>query len=177
MAAKKVKLKATKKGTVWPLREQPVKHRGVPPHVPTDYTRRQVRMAIALGLSQAEVSLVTGIKKTTLCKYYMDDMELGKVDLLFRVGSNVAGVAVDPNHKDFIKAATLVLKARGKWAETTKTEVTGKDGKPIETVALPAIDARKLSVEQRSQLKAILMAAKGVPQEAPAEEGSDDDEA
>jgi hypothetical protein len=172
-------------GRIWPRRTAPKKKPkppkpkkpiGRPPHAVTDYTRKQVRMAMALGLTQDEAALVMGISLRSLKNHYAEDIKRGAVDLIFDVGSNVAMVAKDPNHKDFMKAATLVLKARAKWAETTKTEVTGKDGKPIEHTAVPAIDSRNLSAAHRAQLKAILLAAKGAPQAPEPEEETDDED-
>ena len=53
------------------------------------------------------------------------------------------------------RAALAYLERRypGRWRRHTSTELTGKDGGPIQTEALPAIDLKKLTDNELRQLE------------------------
>lgn len=50
-----------------------------PPHVPTEESREQVRKLASYGLTRDEIADFLGIKRTTVKKYYAEEMRLGDV--------------------------------------------------------------------------------------------------
>ena len=51
------------------------------------------------------------------------------------------------------------------YGPRTKTEVTGKDGAPVQIQQHTLIDSRSLDADQRDALRAILLAAQGQTEE------------
>ena len=127
-------------------------------HRPTDETRAQVFALSSFGLPQEEISAFVGISDDTLRKYYSDELDKASIDrnaqvaaFLFRSASGSA-ISEGASYSDCLKAAMFWLKTRARWREVNSTEITGRDGGPIQTETMnpdvaSAIDAiaRKLA--------------------------------
>lgn len=108
------------------------------PHVPTEKTRKQVQVLVAAGIPEIVIGKILGlcndiksISDNTLRKYYADEIEYGTQVVIGNVAGKVYEAAMSGN----MAAAFFLLKTRGGWRETNRTELTGPDGKPIETKA------------------------------------------
>lgn len=85
-----------------------------------------------------------GMHRETLRKYYAEDIHVGRADLIIGVASQVISRALDADAVDAntgqpvargdLDAQKFILARMGGW--TTKVELTGKDGGPIEQVDL-----------------------------------------
>lgn len=109
---------------------------GNPPHVPTQENRDKVRTLAKTFPAHARhyIARLIGVSVSTLDKHYGDDMELGRAEMLAAVGAQVVNRAMDASKVDSAKgdldAQKFILARLGGWS--TKLEVTGKDGGPIQ---------------------------------------------
>ena len=120
-----------------------------------------------------------GIGLNSLRKYYSYEIKTGKKMALSQVVETMFNIATDPEHKSCVSAGTFILKTQAGWKETTRSEITGADGSPIQLQATASsIDPRDLSIEQRDNLREILkiaVAAHTDAEDAEFEEIEDDD--
>ena len=131
-------------------------------HVPTARQREAVEEAIGLGLSQAQVAKVMGVSLITLQRHYKDELELGKISKIAALSKTMFEIGTDKNHKAAVAAGMYLLKTQGgeNFRETTRTELTGKDGKPLQVnTRSHTVDPKLLSLEQRDALRDILTSA------------------
>lgn len=119
---------------------------GNPPHVPTEETRARVRV-LAQSISEYANHLIAadiGISRQTLDRYYKGDIDRGRAGMVAAAGAQLISKAlrgddaVGPDGKLLapgnLEALKFLLARRGGW--TTKVEMTGRDGRPVETVDL-----------------------------------------
>lgn len=97
-------------------------------HAPTLRTRRLVASLVAVGLTEEEIAVSTGIQPLDLRRYYQDEMRHGQAITTARIGNALVKQAIKGDHN----AQRLYLQARARWVVPTKVEMTGKDGGPIE---------------------------------------------
>jgi len=92
-----------------------------------------------------------GISRDTLRKYYSREIAEGRADMLIGVASQVVSRALDidardangkPLAKGDLDAQKFILARLGGW--TTKVEVTGRDGGPVEQVDLSSLTPEQL---------------------------------
>lgn len=102
--------------------------RGRKPHEPTDVTRKQVEAMVAYGITQDDIAACLNIKKSTLVKYYREEIDTAKA----KANANVAARLYNKCMKDETAAIIFWLKTRGGWKEVSQTEHTGVDGAPLE---------------------------------------------
>jgi hypothetical protein len=132
---------------------------GRPPYEPTDKDRKQVTMMCGLGLTHDQIARIVGISDETLRKYYDDELKTGASRANAQVAQNLFTIATSRDTGS-VAAAIFWMKTRAGWRETIHTEITGKDGGPIQTEA-KVIDASALSAEEREAMRAVLLLAKG----------------
>lgn len=114
---------------------------GKPEHIPTEDTRRRVKLYVMAGNTHLEICKFLGIGSTsTLHKYYKDELTTALSDANAAVAGRLYRAAVGDGN---IPACIFWLKTRAGWKETIKNEHTGAEGKPIESKC--TIDFKKLS--------------------------------
>jgi transcriptional regulator with XRE-family HTH domain len=131
-------------------------------HVPTKGQREAVEECIGIGLTHGQVAKTIGISLGTLRKYYKDELELGKITKIAALSQTMFEIGTDPTHKGVVPAAMYLLKTQGgeQFRETQRTELTGKDGKPLQVnTKSHTIDPTLLSGDQREALREILTSA------------------
>lgn len=146
-------------------------------HVPTPSQREAVEECVGLGLTQPQIAKVMGISIATLVRHYKDELEMGKVAKIAALSRTMFSIGTDRNHKGVVPAAMYLLKTQGgeQFRETQRTELTGKDGKPLQVDNRShTVDPSLLSHEQRDALRDILTSAMKLA--APAPNQSQDDE-
>ena len=102
-------------------------------HTPDAFHRRQVEALAGYGVPEAEIAGMVGIDPKTLRKHYRHELDFGHTKANAKVAENLFRKATGDG-RESVTAAIFWLKARARWEETTLTEHTGIDGKPIEQV-------------------------------------------
>jgi hypothetical protein len=131
---------------------------GNPPFVPTEAQRAKARsLAKTFPITgERNIAVLIGISRDTLRKYFAEDLELGRAEMLAAVGGQMISRALDADAKDAngkpvakgdLDAQKFVLARMGAWS--TKVEHSGPEGGPIETVNF---DLSALSIEQQEAL-------------------------
>lgn len=126
-------------------------------HVPTDDSRKMVRLLSGVGVPQDDICVMIGVSKPTLHKYYRHEIDIGLAEANAKVAQTLFKQATSGN----ISAAIFWAKARMGWREKQEVEITGKDGGPV-SITATTVDARTLEPEHREALKQALLAAKAV---------------
>ena len=136
-------------------------------HKPTPLTRRQVKMFCGMGFTSHQMAAFLCISANTLRKYYRKELDSGVIELNFNVANNLYNMATDPDHKSAATSAIFWLKAKAGWKESSRTELTGPDGGPInsELSIKASIDPRLLTAEQRQSLREIIAVSNSQPEE------------
>ena len=127
------------------------------PHEPTEKDRKQVSAMAGFGLKHDQIAKIIGISDETLRKYYSHELDVAESMMNAQIAQNLYSIA-NSKGPGAITAAIFWLKTRAGWRETSRTEVTGKDGGAIE-IESKVIDASALSAEQRESVRQALMAA------------------
>ena len=120
---------------------------GNPPFVPTDEQRQRVRTLAKTFPTHSEkfISRLMGFSRRTLNRHFADDMEYGRAEMLAAIGGQMIARALDagaPSAKGDLDAQKFILARLGGW--TTKVDIAGKEGRPIETVDLSGMSAAAL---------------------------------
>lgn len=128
------------------------KKHGRPPHKRDESVARQVEAMAGYGVSQPEICKAVGIGSiNTLKKHYGEELQRAAVRANSRVAESLFRKATGDGPAS-VTAAIFWLKARAGWIETSRQEVTGKDGGPVET----KVDLEDLADDERASLRAIL---------------------
>lgn len=120
---------------------------GNPPFQPTEEQRELVRTYAKTFPVHAEENIATllGIHRSTLRLHFGADIKLARAQMLASVGAQMINRAMDAINqtvKGDIEAQKFVLARLGGW--TTKVELTGRDGAPVETIDLSGMSAEAL---------------------------------
>lgn len=159
-----------------PTTDQPGKRpddrRGAPPgrfgnvaHRYDPEVAAQVRQYAKLFPLHGEhhIAAKLGMHRDTLRKYYADDIAVGRADMLIGVASQVVARALNSEAegvKGDLDAQKFILARLGGW--TTKVELTGREGGPVEHV-----DLSNLTPEQLHEYGRLAAIARGLdPEEA-----------
>jgi hypothetical protein len=148
-------------------------------HVPTEVTRQQVLEFSGMGMTHVQIAKLLMISSMTLYKYYRHELDIAEARMNFNVANNLYNIATSKEHKSAAQAAIFWMKARGRWRETNRTEVTGPDGAALPGAPVPndVIDARDLTPEQRDTLREIIaVAALKNAADAEARQNDEDDD-
>ena len=117
---------------------------GRPPHIPTTEQKAAVVALASYGTPQSEIAEYIGIDAKTLRKTYREELDKSAtkantkvVAFLYRAASGDA--LRDQNSgatfADCLRAAMFWTKTRMGWRETSRHELTGPDGAPIQTIS------------------------------------------
>ena len=136
---------------------------GRPAYKPTDVARVQIAHYKGMGMTHDQIGSLMGISDETLRKYYDYELKVGTAKMNISVADNLFTMATDPEHKSAVTAAIFWLKTRGgdPWREIKRTELTGKDGQPlqIDDGRRDVIDSSDLTPDQRAALRQIITQA------------------
>lgn len=130
----------------------PKKRGGKPPHVPTEDSRDLVLRMLQDGKPQTEIADWLEIDKITLRKHYYDELASADDELTAQVKASLFQNATVHNN---VSAQIFWMKARAGWSEKNRVELSGNLG--------VAPDLTKLTDDQLSQLRAIVVSSTGEP--------------
>lgn len=106
---------------------------GNEPHVPTDERRFVVQHLTAIGYTQAQIALVTGLSVDTLDRHYRAELNNGALV----VNAKIAGALYKKAMAGETAAQIWWTKARMGWKATESHELSGTDGGPIQINITP----------------------------------------
>lgn len=129
------------------------------PHVWDENISKMVKAQSAAGIPSRAIVASVGLSWDTIKKHYKAEIEAGRGDVESRLSKRVLAIAegdIQDEYgnsivpiRDSLTAAKYYLGTRFGWKETSVTELTGSDGKPIETVTLD------MSAEKAAELYAL----------------------
>jgi len=132
---------------------------GRPSHVVTQEKRDRVLEFSGMGLTNAQVAKLMDISQDTLERKYKEELSTAALHKNVNVARNLYNMATNPEHKSSAQSAMFWMKTRAGWRETNRLEVANPDGSNLQLGQRDTIDSRLLTVEQRDQLREILLAA------------------
>ena len=133
------------------------------PHRPNRVTRSMVQKLAGLNQTHTAIAKCMRLRVSTLQSLYGRELERGGMLYTAKVAEQLHSVAIDREHPGFVKAATFWLERVGgpQWRKVSKLELASEQG----TGALPVIDSRKLTPDERDELRRLVAKATG-PAEA-----------
>ena len=105
-----------------------MKGEGHKPFRVTDMNRAQVKALAAFGTPQEDIARMIGTSEPTLRKHFRHELDVAMAEANAKVASSLFKMATSGN----VAAAIFWSKARMGWRETTRTEVTGENGGPVQ---------------------------------------------
>ena len=129
-------------------------------YAPTDSQRSLVESAAAFGLIQADIAEQLKISEPTLRKHFRDELNGGAFKANMKVGGNMYALTQSTSEEVRLRACQWWTARRMGWKETNVNEQVGKDGGPIETKDVSAVDmpgslrSKRQSREKRAEKKA-----------------------
>jgi hypothetical protein len=121
-----------------------------PEYEPTADQRALVESAAAFGVTQADIAEQLGIQEKTLRKHFRRELNGGKFKADMLAGKTVAELLKDKDARVRLEAAKWYTARRMGWKETNVSENVGKDGGPIETRDVSAIDVIRAPIADAS---------------------------
>ena len=115
-------------------------------YVPTDAHRALVESASAFGITQAEIATQLKISEPTLRKHFRDELDGGAFKANMKVGGNMYGLTQSADEQVRLRACQWWTARR----MTNVNEQVGKDGGPIETKDVSAIDIIRARIADAS---------------------------
>jgi hypothetical protein len=115
---------------------------------PREDLHPKIKIMSAIGIPHAQIAGVLKMSLETLHRCYKDDLDYGATEANTVVGGKIFEAA----KRGESWACSLWAARRMGWKETTATELTGKDGGPIELT----------DSEARAQLRELLAAKNNV---------------
>lgn len=122
------------------------KHSGCKGYTANDADRLFVSRSVRAGSRINDIADCLNITDDTLRKHFRYEIMTARETLK----ASAVGVLEDSLQDGSLDAAKYVLSRVAGWSETNKTEVTGKDGGPVQS-----IDLASLTPEQLKALEAI----------------------
>jgi hypothetical protein len=143
--------------------------------VPSDEQRAKVRTLAKTfpEHSNHRIAILVGVSRSTLEKHFREDLDYGRAEMLASVGAQVINAALDSENasaKGDRDLQKFILARLGGWS--TKVEMSGKDGRPIEHV-----DLTRLSPEQLDAYGRLAAIAEGKDPDEVVGSASDTDQA
>jgi AraC-like DNA-binding protein len=117
---------------------------------PTDAQRALVENAAAFGLTQADIAEQLKIDEKTLRKHFRDELSGGKFKVDMTAGKTLVELVKSRDERVRLEAAKYYTARRMGWKETNVNEQVGKDGGPIETKDVSAIDIIRARIADAS---------------------------
>lgn len=115
---------------------------GNPPFVATEEQRQKVRalaktMRAEMPIAKDWIASQIGVSVSTLDRHFKDDLVAGRSEIVASLGATMIGVAtgtITNISRERLDAIKFALARIGGWS--TKVEMTGEGGRPIEAVDL-----------------------------------------
>lgn len=120
------------------------KRRGRPKAITAEeHSRRVVELAVAAGIPVVDIAALLGVSEPTLRKEFSNEIAVGHTKANAKIARRLFAKAMSGD------TACLIFwaKTRMGWRETSRTELTGADGGPIQHV-----DVTKLTDEELEQI-------------------------
>jgi hypothetical protein len=102
---------------------------GRPRFQPTQQQRDLVRVLKSCGITHPAISEVLSVPLRTVERYFKKEISSGGDVVKARIGAGIVRAALDGN----LTAAMFYMRTQGGWS--TRHELTGKDGQPIDVIA------------------------------------------
>lgn len=112
------------------------------PHRPTGRSSMTVENLSAAGIKPEVIARVMEITPKELTQHYSTELEYGRETAVARVVKNIVDIATS-NSRQAVAAASLFLKNCAGWTDKQSHELTGSNGKPIET-AVVSLDEKTI---------------------------------
>ena len=111
----------------------------------------------ASGLTIDQTASIVRMNHATIKKYYSEEWDEGTASMVVNIASNMAVIAMDPNHKQTVAAGKFMLSrlAPEVFSERRQIQMLGSDGQPVDP-AKRTLDPYTMSDEQRELLKETL---------------------
>jgi hypothetical protein len=110
-----------------------------------------VESAAAFGITQDDIATHLGINGDTLRKHYRKELDEGVFKAHMKVGGVILDLALRSKDETVkFRAASFYAARRMGWKETTTQENVGKDGGPIETKDVSAVDVIRARIAEAS---------------------------
>lgn len=148
--------------------------RGQQPFVPTDEQRSRVRtlaktMKAEQPAARAWIAAQMGFSVSTLDRHFADELVAGRAEVVASLGATLIGVAmgtIKDVSRERMDAVKFALARIGGWS--SKVEMSGPNGRPIE-----AVDLSRLSAEQLAEYGRLAAVAEGLdPEEVVGDSGA-----
>lgn len=147
-------------------RGAPKGHFGNVPFEPTDEQRQKVRtlaktMRHEMQMPRKWIAAQMGFSVATLDRHFEEDMIAGRAEVVASLGATLIGVAlgtIKDISRERLDAIKFALPRIGGWS--TKIEMSGPNGRPIE-----AVDLSRLSAEQLEEYGRLAAIAEGLDPE------------
>lgn len=98
-------------------------------YTPKPEDKKMVEALAAFGIPRDKIASLIGLNKTTLIKYYRDELDIGLDKANAAVAKTLFAMATSG---DCPAATFFWLKTRARWKEVHTLEHTGPDGKPMQ---------------------------------------------
>jgi hypothetical protein len=102
---------------------------GRPLYEPTEKDRDKVIGLSGVGIPHTDIAILLDIDTKTLRKHYRRELDTGSIKANGAVGGKLYKAAMEGN----VSAQIFWCKTRMGWKETSKTELSGPNGGPIES--------------------------------------------
>jgi hypothetical protein len=123
-------------------------------HVVSKATMGLVRKLASVGVTAGKIAHSMRIELDVFMSHYGEDYEACRLGADVKVLATFHKVATDPNHPGVIAAGRKWLEVNVEgWKEVKRIETQAVGG----TAGAPIIDSRKLSPEERSQLRELML--------------------
>ena len=123
---------------------------------PTDEHRRQVEVLAGFGLPQQQIAILLGCDPKTLRKHFEVELSVGDAKATAKIAQTLFNKAAAGDTASMI----FWMKVRAGWRETTRVELSGRDG---EAMQLEAISAREKIMARLGRLAGTLTDGTGQP--------------
>lgn len=100
---------------------------GRKPKTPTKKQRLQVQALAAVGTTHDAIAQFIGWSRHTIEKHFGMELATGRAQIIAMVGAGLVAKAISGN----MTASIFFLKTQAGWRETSRTEITGADGKDL----------------------------------------------
>jgi len=125
------------------------------PYTPSNYVRRMVARLKGCNTSDADIARLLRLSLRRLRLHYLPELETGSVRYSVAVAAKFHDVATDPSHPQYAQAAMFWLERVAGWRKVSRLELSSGN----QSSQMPVIDSRKLTPEQREQLRELLAIA------------------
>jgi len=125
---------------------------GRPPYKKNDAHRKVIVAMASFGIPHENIARSIGIDAKTMRKYYPDELAVSATNANAKIAESLYNNATSGN----VTAQIWWTKARMGWKETTRQELTGEDGGPVQVIdaaLLANLTDEELEILERASRK------------------------